>query len=87
MIYIDSGVLGSLTSRFFWLYRLFFGYMPPSIAKKGGIYLKEGGMLQRRYIAGLVYIPHLSPAGWDGLVAKALRHQPRQHPCHWVWTG
>ena len=39
---------------FFVLYRLFFGYIPPSIAKKGGIFLKEGGitgMLQRWYIA------------------------------------
>ena len=36
---------------FFWLYRPFFGYIPPSIAKKGGIFLKEGGRLQRWYIA------------------------------------
>ena len=34
----------------------------------------------------MVYITYLSPAGWDGLVAKARRHQRRQHPCQWVWT-
>ena len=34
----------------FWLYRPFFGYMPPSIAKKGGIFLKR-----RWYVAKVVY--------------------------------
>ena len=35
---------------FFWLYRPFFGYIPPSIAKKGGIFLKR-----RWYVAKVVY--------------------------------
>ena len=35
---------------FFWLYRQFFGYIPPSIAKKGGIFLKR-----RWYVAKVVY--------------------------------
>ena len=69
------------------LYRPFFGYIPPSIAKKGGIFLKR-----RWYVTKVVYsligiFTYLSPAGWDWLVAKARRHQCRQHPCHWVWTG
>ena len=34
----------------FWLYRPFFGYIPPSIAKKGGIFLKR-----RWYVAKVVY--------------------------------
>ena len=36
-------------------------------------------------LIGIYHIPE--PAGWDGLVAKAWRHQHHQHPCHWVWTG
>ena len=34
----------------------------------------------------MVYLTYLSQAGWpgDGLVAKALRHQRRQHPCQWL---
>ena len=51
MVYSLLGGPWVVKKLFFWLYRLFFGYIPPSIAKKGGIYLKEGGMLQRRYIA------------------------------------
>ena len=35
---------------FFWLYRPFFGYIPPSIAKKGDIFLKR-----RWYVAKVVY--------------------------------
>ena len=35
---------------FFWLYRPFLGYIPPSIAKKGGIFLKR-----RWYVAKVVY--------------------------------
>ena len=35
---------------FFWLYRPFFGYILPSIAKKGGIFLKR-----RWYVAKVVY--------------------------------
>ena len=35
---------------FFWLYRPFFGYIPPSTAKKGGIFLKR-----RWYVAKVVY--------------------------------
>ena len=76
-----------VTMPFFGLYSPCFVYIPPSIAKNGGMYLKEEGMLQRRYIAWLVHITYLSPAGWDWLVAKARRHQRSQHPCHWVWTG
>ena len=34
----------------FWLFRPFFGYIPPSIAKKGGIFLKR-----RWYFAKVVY--------------------------------
>ena len=29
----------------------------------------------------MVYMTYLSPAGWDGLMAKARRHQRSQHPC------
>ena len=30
----------------------------------------------------MVYMTFLIPAGWNGLVAKARRHQRGQHPCH-----
>ena len=42
--------------------------------------MTEGAICQRRYIASLVYITYLNPAGWGGLVAKDRRHQRRQHP-------
>ena len=48
---------------FFWLYRPFFGYIPPSIAKKGGIFLER-----RWYVAKVVYsligIYDIPEPGW-----------------------
>ena len=39
-----------IKKAFVWLHRPFFGYIPPSIAKKGGIFLKR-----RWYVAKVVY--------------------------------
>ena len=74
--YILKRVLGLLSRRFFWLYRPFFGYIPPSIAKKGGMFLKR-----RWYVTKVVYsligiydIPEpggLGRAGCQGLEAPA----------------
>ena len=50
MVYSLLGGPWVVKKLFFWLYRLFFGYIPPSIAKKGGIFLKR-----RWYVAKVVY--------------------------------
>ena len=50
MVYSLLGGPWVVKKPFFWLYRLFFGYIPPSIAKKGDIFLKR-----RWYVAKVVY--------------------------------
>ena len=50
MVYSLLNSPWDVKKAFFWLYLPFFGYIPPSIAKKGGIFLKR-----RWYVAKVVY--------------------------------
>ena len=50
MVYSLLGGPWVVKKPFFWLYRPFFGYIPPSIAKKGGLFLKR-----RWYVTKVVY--------------------------------
>ena len=67
-----------LRRRFFWLYRPFFGYIPPSIAKKGGMFLKR-----RWYVTKVIYsligicdIPEPGGLGRDGGQGPKVPAQP-----------
>ena len=50
MVYIRLKGPWDVKKAFFWLYRPLFGFIPPSIAKKGGMFLKR-----RWYVTKVVY--------------------------------